>query len=53
MMLEYLGENKAAKKIEKAVFKVLEEGKIKTYDLGGNAKTSEMGEEIAKKIFEV
>jgi len=53
MMLEYLGENKAAKKIEKAVFKVLEEGKIKTYDLGGNAKTSEMGEEIAKKVFEV
>ena len=53
MMLEYLGENEAAKKIEKAVFKVLEEGKVRTYDLGGNAKTSEMGEAIAKKVFEV
>ncbi|RLG90695.1 MAG: hypothetical protein DRO36_05675, partial [Candidatus Hecatellales archaeon] len=29
MMLEYLGENEAAKKIEKAVFKVLEEGKVR------------------------
>lgn len=53
MMLEYLGENEAAKKIEKAVFKVLEEGKIRTYDLGGNSKTSEMGEAVAKKVLEL
>lgn len=50
MMLDYLGETGAAKKVEKAVFKVLNEGKIRTYDLGGKAKTSEMGKEIADKI---
>ncbi len=53
MMLEYLGEKEAAEKVEKAVFKVLEEGKVKTYDLGGNAKTSEMGQAIANKILEL
>ena len=52
-MLEYLGEKEAAEKVEKAVFKVLEEGKVKTYDLGGNAKTSEMGQAIANKILEL
>lgn len=53
MMLDYFKEKEAANKIEKAVFKVLEEGKVKTYDLGGNAKCSEMAKEIAKKILEV
>ncbi|MEM3507529.1 MAG: isocitrate/isopropylmalate dehydrogenase family protein [Candidatus Bathyarchaeia archaeon] len=52
MMMEYFKEKEAAEKIEKAVFKVLEEGKVKTYDLGGNAKCSEMAKEIAKKILE-
>ena len=52
MMMEYFKENEAAEKIEKAVFKVLEEGKVKTYDLGGNAKCSEVAKEIAKKILE-
>lgn len=50
MMLEYLGENKAASRVEKAVFQVLREKKIRTFDMGGDAKTSEMGSEIANKI---
>lgn len=50
MMLDWLGEAAAAKAIEEAVFKVLSEGRVVTYDLGGKAKTSEMGEEIARHI---
>lgn len=41
MMLKYLGESKAADKVEKAVVKVLEEGKDVTRDLGGNTGTVE------------
>jgi len=53
MMLEYLGEKKASEKIEKAVIEVLKEGKVKTYDLGGSSKTSELGEAIALKVKEL
>ena len=51
MMLEYLGETQAAAKVERATLKVLEEGKVLTYDLGGKAKTSDMGNAIAEKVI--
>jgi len=41
MMLKYLGESKAADRIEKAVEKVLKKGKKITKDLGGSAGTLE------------
>ena len=50
MMLDFLGEPGAAKKVENATMKVLEEGKVMTFDLGGKAKTSEMGEAVAEKV---
>jgi isocitrate dehydrogenase (NAD+) len=50
MMLDYLGEKKAAAKIEKAVMKVLSEGKVRTADLGGSSTTSEMSDAIASKV---
>ena len=50
MMLNYLGENIAAQKIEKALFEVLEEGKVITADLGGNSSTKEFSNEIIKKL---
>ena len=50
MMMDYLGEKQAALTIENAVVTVLEEGKIRTADLGGKATTSEMADAIAKKI---
>ena len=52
MMMEYLGETEAAGLIQQAVVEVLKEGKIRTYDLGGNSTTQEVGEEIASKIIE-
>lgn len=41
MMLKYLGESKAADRVEKAVEKVLKKGKKITKDLGGSAGTLE------------
>lgn len=60
MMLEWLGSKHndstcldAARKIETGVFEVLREGKVKTYDFGGEATTTEMAEAIARKIIEL
>ncbi|MGB9792406.1 MAG: isocitrate/isopropylmalate dehydrogenase family protein [Thermacetogeniaceae bacterium] len=50
MMLKHLGELDAARRIERAIEEVLSEGKYLTYDLGGNAKTSEMAQAIAEKL---
>ena len=50
MMLNYLGENKAAEKIENALFETLKEAKFLTRDLGGSATTTEFKEEIIKKL---
>ena len=50
LMLDYLGEKNAAKKLEKAVANVIAEKKVVTYDLGGAAKTSEMADEIIRKL---
>lgn len=57
MMLDWIGLRKndqnlivAAKKVEEAVVAVLEEGKTLTYDLGGDAKCSEVGTAVAEKI---
>lgn len=52
MMLDFLGEPEAAAKVEKATMRVLEEGKVLTFDLGGTAKTSDMGSAIAQKILD-
>ncbi len=49
LMLEILGEEKAAATVEKAVAEVLEERKIRTFDLGGSSRTSEVGDAIASK----
>ncbi|MEJ5292721.1 MAG: isocitrate/isopropylmalate dehydrogenase family protein [Candidatus Methanosuratincola sp.] len=51
MMLEWLGEEAAAKKIEDAVMQVLSEGRVLTPDLGGRSGTTEVAEEISKKIL--
>ena len=50
MMLTWLGETAKADQIEAAVAAVIKEGKARTYDMGGDTKTLEMAEAIAKKL---
>jgi isocitrate dehydrogenase (NAD+) len=50
MLLDYLGEENAAASAREAVYQVLKEKRVLTYDLGGDAGTSEVAEEISKKI---
>jgi len=50
MMLDHLGEQKAATRVRAAVEKVLAEGKKLTGDLGGKASTSEIAEAIVEKL---
>ena len=53
LMLEHLGERKAAEIVLKAISEVLRERKVLTPDLGGSSKTSDVGDEIAKKVKEI
>ncbi len=53
MMLDHLGETKAAQAIENAVEKVLSEGKVRSHDLGGNSSTVEVGDEVVRKLKEI
>lgn len=47
--LEYLGEKEKARAIFQATEDVIAEGKVVTYDLKGNAKSSEMARAIAER----
>ena len=51
-MLGYLGESAQSAAIFRATERVISEGKYVTYDLGGNAKLSEMTNAIAKYTAE-
>jgi len=53
MMLEFLGEARAAEAVEEAVRAVLKEGRVRTPDLGGSSSTSQVGDAIASKAKEV
>jgi 3-isopropylmalate dehydrogenase len=50
MMLDWLGETDKGARVERAVAAVIAEGKVRTYDMGGSAKTLEMAEAIASKL---
>ncbi|MFH1489384.1 MAG: isocitrate/isopropylmalate dehydrogenase family protein [Pseudomonadota bacterium] len=50
MMLDWLGERTAGALIRSAVARVLKEGRVRTFDLGGDASTEDMAKEIAKKV---
>jgi len=50
MMLEWLGETDKAAQIEGATAAVIAEGKVRTYDMGGNASTLDMARAIAARI---
>ncbi len=50
LMLDHLGETEAAARIEEAVAAVVREGRVRTYDLGGTATTTEMGRAVADRL---
>jgi isocitrate dehydrogenase (NAD+) len=50
MMLRHLGEQTAAENVEWAVDEVLGRGQVRTADLGGDATTMRMAEEIAVTV---
>jgi isocitrate dehydrogenase (NAD+) len=50
LMLRYLNEREAAEKIEQAMLKVFAEGKVRTRDIGGTAKTAEFADAIITKM---
>ena len=50
LMLDYLGEKEAARRVENALAAVIKEGKMVTADLGGTAKTFEMAEALAERV---
>ena len=50
MMLKNIGEIEIANEIENSLLEVLKEGKYLTPDLGGSSKTSQMTEEVIKKL---
>ena len=51
MMLEQLGEDRAAKLVEDAVSKVLEAREIRTPDLGGHGSTVQVGDAVVAQIL--
>lgn len=51
MMLEHLGEERAALDIQKAVMKTIALGKVKTPDMGGTHKTHEVGDAVKKALL--
>jgi tartrate dehydrogenase/decarboxylase/D-malate dehydrogenase len=51
MMMEHLGETEAGKDIEAALNQVLQNGDVKTRDMGGQHSTSQMGDAVKKAIL--
>jgi len=50
MMVEWLGETDIARAIEQAVAHVIEQGDVRTYDMGGAAGTSEVAHAVAESL---
>jgi isocitrate dehydrogenase (NAD+) len=51
LMLRYIGEREAADRVETAMLTVFKEGKVRTRDIGGTAKTAEFADAIIQKIL--
>ncbi len=52
LMLEFLGEKDWADRIVKIIYDVVNEKKVLTPDMGGTATTSEVGDEVVRKLKE-
>ncbi len=50
MMLDWLGETDKGARLEQAVAKVIADGRVRTYDMGGKASTLEMAAAVAAAL---
>jgi 3-isopropylmalate dehydrogenase len=50
MMLDWLGEKEMANRLEDATAAVIREGMVRTYDMGGTAKTLDVAHAIAARL---
>ncbi len=50
LMLDYLGETDKANRLYTAIAKVIEESKVRTYDMGGTSSTLDMANAIASYL---
>lgn len=53
LMLQWLGEKKEAWYVETAVKEMLVEGVILTPDLGGHSSTSDLGNDVARRVLDM
>jgi 3-isopropylmalate dehydrogenase len=51
LMLDWLGETDKASRLQKAIAENIKQGKVNTYDLGGDSTTLEVAEDVAR-IYE-
>ncbi|MDZ7391786.1 MAG: isocitrate/isopropylmalate dehydrogenase family protein [candidate division KSB1 bacterium] len=50
LMFDWLDETEMAQRLEGAIAQVIKEGKVRTYDMGGNASTLDMARAVASKL---
>jgi 3-isopropylmalate dehydrogenase len=50
LMLDWLGEAEMARSLERAVAGVIADGKVRTFDVGGDAGTMEVARAVAEKL---
>jgi 3-isopropylmalate dehydrogenase len=50
LMLDWLGETKMAERLEKAIATVIKEGKVRTYDMGGENTTMDVAEAVKELL---
>jgi 3-isopropylmalate dehydrogenase len=50
LMLDWLGESDMAARLESAISSVIQEGSVKTYDMGGASTSLEVAEEVARRL---
>jgi 3-isopropylmalate dehydrogenase len=50
LMLDYLGEGDMATRLEAAIARVIREGKVRTYDMGGNNTSLEIAEAVSSYV---
>jgi 3-isopropylmalate dehydrogenase len=50
MMLDWLGEQDMANRVERATAGVIKQGQVRTYDMGGSNTSLEMAEAIAREL---